>query len=292
MTTTLTPPPYGTPDAPPPGTPAPAPQGPPPARGSSRAVAIVAIVAGALVIILTGVGALLASLRVGAERSATMTAATSGLTDLSVDVSGAGIEIAFGAVTQATLDVVGTGGADGWTLARSGDELTVRYDRAWWDAWGWRTDRDRAVLTLPASLHGLDASLSVNGGSLQADGDFADLDLELNAGALTVDGSARTLEAEVNAGAAQVSLDDVTEATASVSAGQLSGKLTGTAPTTLSLDVSAGRVELAVPDEAYAVTSDVSAGRFTHTLTTEPNAPRHIHVTVSAGAVVLSPGRP
>lgn len=293
MTTTLTPPPYGGSNTPPPPGAPDAPGVPPlapPPRGSSRIVAIVAICVGGALLLGTAGGALAASLRAGAERSATLSSGTAGVEDLSVRVSGAEIEVVFGDVAQATLDVVGAGGADGWTLAVDDDELTVRYDREWWDQWRWSGERDRAVLTLPVSLRGLDASLAVDGGSLRADGDFADLDLELNAGALTVDGSARELDVEVNAGSAQVSLGDVSDATVSVSAGQLTGDLTGRAPASVSIDVSAGRVDLTVPDESYAVTSDVSAGNFTNELTVDPSATRRVDVTVSAGSTVLRAG--
>ena len=86
------------------------------------------------------------------------------------------------------------------------------------------------------------------------------------------EGSARTLVVDLSAGAAEILLDDVREATFSVSAGAIDSRLTGVAPRQVTVDVSAGSLDLTLPDAIYDVRSDVSAGDFVNRLTTGSDA--------------------
>src|SRR5690606_21590040 len=98
---------------------------------------------------------------------------------------------------------------------------------------------------------GLDADFDVDGGSLTATGDYGDLALTLDAGSLRIEGSAESLTTDVSAGSARLELSGVDTATVSVSAGSVDGRLlagTTEAPSSVSVDVSAGRVDLALPD--------------------------------------------
>src|SRR5690606_14154000 len=114
---------------------------------------------------------------------------------------------------------------------------------------------------------GLDADFDVNGGTLTAQGGYGDLGLTLDGGSIRVKGCADTVATEVNAGSARLELGDVTSATLSVNAGSLEGRLGDTlgdenpvVPGFVSIDVSAGRVDLTLPNSVYAITSEVSAG--------------------------------
>ncbi|HEX5730016.1 MAG TPA: hypothetical protein VFX99_11380, partial [Microbacterium sp.] len=131
----------------------------------------------------------------------------------------------------------------------------------------------------------------LSAGDLTVDGDFADLEIQVGAGSLTVDGSADTLSAELSAGGADIDLADVAEATFSVSAGAVESRLTGSAPRLVTVDVSAGSLELTVPDADYDVRSDVSAGEFDNRLRVDADSGNVVDVTVSAGSATISGAR-
>ncbi|WP_425838062.1 hypothetical protein [Microbacterium sp. PA5] len=259
----------------------------PPRRTSSKVVATIAICAGAVLIAGTVFTGVLSAMRSATIRDGEATVSASGLRSLDLDTSAADVTVSYGAVSEATLRVTGASGIDDWTFEREGDRLVVSSDRNVWGRWGWFREPDTVELTLPASAAGVDADIDVDSGSLRADGDFGALDLHLDAGSLRVSGTADALTSEVSAGSARYELSGVSDARLSVSAGSVEGELDGRAPDALTLDVSAGRLDLTVPDGEYALTSDVSAGRFTHDLRTDPASPNRVDVTVSAGAVTL-----
>lgn len=292
MTTTITPPDSPTTPPTPPVPPQPG-DGPAPApRSSARVVAIIAICLGAVLVLGTVATGILSIVRNAAARTTSYTAAAEGLRGLDLDVSAADVTVVYGGGREATLSV--TGGDGVWTFERSGDTLVVSSDRQWWGRWGWFRDADKATLTLPLRAEGLDADIDVNGGSLSAQGGYGDLDLTLDAGSMQVTGRAETLTTEVNAGSARLDVGDVESATLSVNAGSLEGRLGETlgmaspiVPGFVSIDVSAGRVDLTLPDSVYAITSDVSAGSFSHDLDEGSDSQHRIGVTVSAGSVIL-----
>jgi len=298
MNAMLTPPPVG------PASPAPAPQGssPQPAgptgpgsRGSAgRVISVVAIVVGSLVL----VGAVVPTIR-GAIAEATrttevLTADVTGVTGLELDGAAAHVTLDFSDVDEARLSLEGVRGD--WRMERDGDELVVRSGDGFfgggWGDWGvfGRSEADeRVVLTLPSSLRGMDADLSLGAGELIADGEFGALDIDLGAGSVDVTGSADHLSVDMSAGSAELDLAGVRDAELSLAAGSLTGQLTGRAPDRVDLDVSAGELDLTLPDEAYAVTQDVTAGQFDNGLTVDPGSDHVITVEVSAGRVSLRP---
>lgn len=289
--TTLTPP--ESPAQPPVPPPAPGTGSPQPARRtSSQVVAIIAICLGAVLVLGTVATGILSIVRNGAVRTTTLTASADGLRGLDLDISAANVTVVYGGTGEATLDV--TSGSDDWTFERDGDTLRVASHRQWWGGWGWFRDADAVTLTLPEGLAGLDAEFDVNGGSLTAEGDYGDLGLTLDAGSLRVDGTAQTLTTEVNAGSARLDLGEVTSAILSVNAGSIEGRIgeaVGTAttvvPDRVSIDVSAGRVDLTLPASEYAVMSDVSAGNFSNGLDERSASTHRVDVSVSAGSVIL-----
>lgn len=295
MSMTLTPPP-----ATPPTGPA-APTGPGglggpvgpggPRRSAPRVIAILAIVAGAVVLAVAIVTAVVSTVWGGRVETAALTADVDGVTSIAVDGSAADIEVAFADVAEAELTVTGSRGAEDWAMTRSGGELVIESDRWWWPDWRLWDGGTRAVLLLPRDLEGLDASLEADAGSLTAEGRFGDLNLSLGAGTLTASGSADTVELDVDAGTANIDLADVSTAVIDLSAGRVVGGLTGQAPTSLDLQVDAGSADLELPDDTYAISARTDAGSFSHTLDEVSSSRHRIDARVSAGSIVLSPAR-
>lgn len=281
-TTPLPPAPPSPPVAPP----------PPETRGASRVVAILTVALGCAVALGAVGSAVFSTVAAASVRTDTQTADVEGVETLNVRVDAASLRVEFDDVSEATLDVTGGFGAGEWTLERKDDELTVATPRRFGP--GWIFGRDvRATLTLPRELEGsgLDAALELSAGELTVDGSFGGLGIDVGAGTLTVDGTAETLTADLSAGGADIDLADVAEAEFTVSAGTVDARLTGTAPRTVTVDVSAGSLDLRLPAESYDVRSDVSAGDFENRLQTDADAPNVVDVTVSAGTVTITEGR-
>lgn len=282
MTTPLTPPPADAASRPP----------IPPAqrRGSGRVIAIIAIVAGALLILGAVAVGILSVVRSATVSTDDYTADATGAGAVAIDVGAVDLDIAYRDVDEATLEVTGPG-AGSWQLERLDDTLVVNSDRAWWNTWSlFGGGGDTATLVLPDATP-LDTSIELGAGSVRADGSFGTLRLELGAGQIVVGGSADELVAHVNAGRIVADVSGVTRAGISVNAGSFEGDLTGgPAPDELDVEVNAGRAVIALPDESYRVVSDVSAGSFDNRLVSDPNATRSVTVNVSAGEVVLRTG--
>ena len=268
----------------------PAPPNPEPRRsGATKPIMIIIAVIGALALIGVVVTTLLGSI-VGltSRGSASQTANTTGVTQLDLNSNAGDVKIIFDDVDQATLDATGQH-ADRWDLIRRGDILAINAPETWW-SWCWfNCEGTEVTVTLPQELNNgnLNAELDLNAGRLDVTGNFNDLAVELNAGEINVDGAARTLQTEVNAGNANLQLADVKTATFEVAAGRIDSELTGTAPTTTEIDVSAGQLILELPDTEYAVVSDSSAGSLNNNLRGAPDAANRITVDIAAGDVTL-----
>ncbi len=292
--TPLTPPPATAPAASaPPATPpllaAPATAGAP----GATAITVVTAVIGGIALLGSGATAAVAASGDLVRTDTVQTLDVTGITGLDLDVTATDVRIEFGGVSEAELAVT-SGRGRTWTLERDDDELLVRSPDSrfgWWFG-NWFDDEETVVLTLPEELQdaGLDASLTLNAGSLTVSGTFAELDVEVTAGDLTVDGAATALDAQLSAGGADILLDGVKTADFGVSAGDLTVELTGTAPTDTTIDVSAGELDLTVPEGGYRVTQSVSAGTLDNELDQDSDARRTIDVSVSAGTVTLRPG--
>lgn len=284
MSTTITPPPV-------PGPPAASPA--PPSEGA-RAVAIVAIVLGAIVLGGAVISAVLGTIASASVHTSTRTVAVSGVEEVDLDAAAGSVRVEFGDVDEAELEVTSSWGADRWRFERDGDTLVVSSpDRSGWFGWvwgggGWFGDGSGdAVVRLPAGLEGVDADVSLAAGDLVADGTFGELDVSLGAGSFDIAGAADSVSVDVSAGRGDLDLEDVGEAELMVSAGSLDARLSGAQPDSVDIEVSAGSLQLTVPDGEYAVLSDVSAGGFDNGIGSSPSATRTITVEVSAGEVVL-----
>ncbi|KJL29998.1 DUF4097 family beta strand repeat-containing protein [Microbacterium oxydans] len=299
--TPLTPPPLAEPQQPTPAQQADAP------RRTSGATAIMVVTAVVGGIALLGSGGAAAAAATGSLFAPTVdrvfgadhgdslrSVDVAGIDGIDVDVDAGNMRIEFGDVDEAQLSVTNGRGAD-WTFELDGGTLQVHspdFRFGWWFG-SWFGDDESAVLTLPESLRdsALDADLTLDAGSLDVVGDFGALDVDVNAGALDVQGAAERLGVEMSAGRADVLLDGVTEADLGVSAGNLTAELTGAAPTRTSIDVSAGSVDLTVPNVAYTIEQDISAGSLDAKVEQSEGARRTIEVTLAAGSVTVRPGR-
>ncbi|MBD7956036.1 hypothetical protein H9651_00090 [Microbacterium sp. Sa4CUA7] len=268
---------------------------PPPQRSSAgRVVAIIAIVVGGLLILGTVTfGIIGAVVRSGGPVDDRIAVDAAGVDSLDIDVSAGDVRVLFTDTDEAVLDITADAGAGNWTLTREGDELVVRSPQRWFFGWWFYDGPTRVVLELPEELAGagLEADFVLSAGSLDVDGEFGSLDLEVNAGELTVTGAATELSTDVSAGRANLELADIDTAELNVSAGGLKAVLTGSAPTDVAIDVSAGSLDLTVPAGPYRVESDVSAGGLDNRLETTSQATRIISVNVSAGDVTLRSDR-
>jgi hypothetical protein len=255
-------------------------------------VAILTIALGGAVVLGAIGSAVFSTVAAASVHTETQTVDVAGVTGLNVSVDAASLRVEFADVSDATLEVTSGLGVGAWTLQRSGNELAVATPPRFGPRWIFGGEV-RATLTLPRELEGsdLDASLDLSAGELTVDGSFGDLDIEVGAGTLTVDGAARTVSTQLNAGGADIDLSDVDEADFTVNAGAVDARLTGSAPRSVIVEVSAGSLDLRLPDAAYDVRSDVSAGDFENGLRTESDAPNAVDVTVSAGSVTITGAR-
>lgn len=277
------------------GASAPAPDGSQPVGRTSGAKTIIVVTAVVGGVALLGSGGTAAVAAAGdlSRSDSVQTVDVAGIEAIDVDVDGSDMRVEFGDVDEAQLAIT-HGRGTAWTLERDGDELIVRSPDSPFDWWfgNWFYEEGDVVLTLPEDLRGetLDADLTLDAGSLDVDGDFGRLAIDVSAGALDVEGSATLLDAGMSAGRADIVLDEVTEADFGVSAGNLTVELTGSAPDTTTVDVSAGSVDLTLPDAEYSITQDVSAGSLDARVDQSSSARRVIDVTLSAGSVTIRPG--
>lgn len=302
-----TPPPASTPKEPappaPPATGSSAPGSiPPESNGaglSPGAVAIMTVTAVVGALALLGAGGTAAVAATGDLVSASRPESAhsvdvEGVESLMLDVDASSMRIEFGDVDEAELSIT-NGRGPAWTFERDGDELVVKSPETRWGWWfgNWFGDEEVAVLTLPESLSGsgFDADLSLDAGSLDVVGEFGALDVQVNAGALDVEGAAEMLDVDMSAGRADIVLDGVSDAVLGVAAGDLTVELTGTAPSNTTIDVSAGSLDLTVPDEQYFITQDVSAGSLDARVDQSGDGERTIDVSLSAGSATIRPGR-
>ncbi len=293
--TALTPPPASVPH---PDAPHAAPT-PPPAGRSSGATAVMVVTAVVGGLALLGAGGTAAAAAVGTiatsnRADSVQSVGVAGLESIDLSADASSMRVEFGDVDEATLAITNGRGTP-WRFERDGDELVVRSPQGvfgWWIG-GWFGEEEIAVLTLPESLRdaGLDADLNLNAGSLDVAGDFGILDVSVNAGALDIQGAAKELDVQMSAGRADILLDGIAQADLGVSAGDLTVELTGTPPALTSIDVSAGTLDLTVPDVEYAISQEISAGTLNAEVDEASSSRRTIDVSLSAGTATIRPGR-
>lgn len=262
-----------------------------PAGGPRRGawVAALVVVVGAVVVL----GMIVQSVVTTAgsssgDEQASFTAGVDGVTELDLEIAASSLTVSFADVQEATLDVTARGwnaSAD-WVLEVEDGVLRVADERdgtfQFWPSFGSR--QVEATLVLPDQLEGqVDAVVDLSAGDVDLTGDVGELDLEVSAGSLTFTGASESLAAQISAGSATVVTEDPRTIDVDVSAGRFTGTVTGEAPTSTTIDVSAGTVQLLLPEAAYALSGEVSAGDRTIDVRTDPSSPHLLQVDVSAG---------
>lgn len=262
---------------------------------AGRWISMLLVVLGAIGVVFAVGGGVVRGVAAHSATSQSWSAPADGVQALRVDTAAAGFEVRFDDVDEARLDASTDGGpVQSWRLERDGATLRVDAERRWgwfgFGSWfGGRDGEEQVVLTLPVALEraGLDLDVDVAAGSFDADADWGTALVQLSAGSIDLAGDARSLDLEVSAGEARLDLATPGDVTVQVSAGRVVGALTGEQPASITADVSAGSIELAIPDGAYAVTQDVSAGDATIDVDDDRDAASTIDVQVSAGSISL-----
>ncbi len=261
---------------------------PQPVRRRS-AVAVVIAVIGAVALVSSLGNGILAGMAAAGGRSDVLTAPADDVRSIDLDIDRAATHVRFGDVREATLSVDQPGlGLGSWRLTNTGGTLEVRSPDSWGPFNRWtRTD---LTLVLPRELAGqvaLDGSF--NAGEARIDGDFSTVAVELNAGRLHIAGAAEAFRVEVNAGDVTAELTDVATLRAAVQAGALDATLTGEPPRQVEADLTAGRIELAVPDADYAINhSGVLASTGDVRVRQDPTSPLTMDLRVQLGELSVS----
>lgn len=266
---------------------------PPTNRGKSKPVNTVLMILGALVVLtllITTARTAITSLN---REQSTQSLDTAGVTSLEISANSGSFDLVYADATEATLEVDSANGSD-WTLSRQGDKLVVDSPNSWgdWCIFGCGFDNNEATLFLPKSLNDgkLDAKFNLAAGDFTAVGAYKNLVAEVGAGELDLSGTAQSADIRLGAGKAEVSLADVQHAVFDISAGHMAGNLTGTVPQSINAEVSAGSLDLELPDGSYDVRQNVDAGNLTNLLLTDPQSPNKISIALSAGNAKLSSG--
>lgn len=268
----------------------PLPPAAPSPKGNGKPLNIILAVLGGLVILTVLIGTARSALGSLNRNHFTQTASTDGITSLDISASSGSFDLVFADTDQATLQGESTAGYN-WELRREGNQLVVDSPNSWGDfcLFGCGFEENQATLILPESLNNgtLEADFELSAGGFDAMGDFKDLDIEVGAGALDFTGAAENAQIRIGAGRADVALDNVSQAAFEVSAGRLTGTLTGEAPKNIEADVSAGSLDLELPRGSYDVRQNAEAGELRNSLATDPASPNKITIGISAGSAVL-----
>ena len=266
---------------------------PPTNRRKAKPVNTILMILGALVVLtllITTARSAVASLN---REQSTQSLDTAGVTSLEISANSGSFELVYADATEATLEIDSANGSD-WKLSRQGDKLVVDSPNSWgnWCFFGCGLYNNEATLILPKSLNDgrLDANFDLAAGDFTAVGAYKNLVAEVGAGELDLSGTAQSAEIHLGAGKAEVSLADVQHAVFDISAGHMAGNLTGTAPQSINAEVSAGSLDLELPDGSYDVRQTVDAGNLTNLLVTDPKSPHKISIELSAGNAKLSSG--
>lgn len=259
-------------------------------KKSIGAITVVIAAFGGVVMLGSAASAAVTGLQQIGPQSGQLTADARGVTAVDLEVGGADMRVLFDDVDEAELRIEGAS-TNGWTLRTDGGKLEVRGPDRGFDWWSpdWLRGDEQATLVLPVELEGMDARLTLHAGSLGVVGEFDELGIDVNAGALTLNGDARDLDLDVNAGRADIELAGVEQAQFSINAGRAVSTLTSV-PDSVAFTVSAGALDLTVPDTEYDLRRDVSAGSLDSSLDQSSSSSHRITGNVSAGSATLRPG--
>lgn len=272
-----------------------------PRSGSARPIMITTAVVGGLVLFTAGASA---AFGVGGPAGSTSgelssSASVDGITGLDLDLRAGNVTLEYAPVSEAQLEVTGPG-SERWGMRRDHNTLVVESPRISSGFCflgicpeGRRNGMTTVTLTLPKDFQrtALDVDVELAAGDFRADGTFGELSLELGAGEATVSGTARTLDVSVHAGDYNIDLSDVARAGFETAAGSGTAQLTGKAPAEIEIEISAGSLDLTVPDVEYRLDTSVAAGDIETQIRTSQTSPNRIEASVAAGGIVLRPGK-
>lgn len=272
--------------------PSPMPPAPGAPKSSGNALNIILAVLGGLVVLTLLIGSARSAFAALNRDQSTHSASVQGVTGLEISAGAGNFDLRFADVSEATLDVDSTKSQD-WKLMREGSNLVVDSPNGWgnWCFFGCDSRPSVVVLSLPEFLNDgqLDVQLSLAAGEFITEGDFKTLDMDMSAGRLVALGAADSVDLRLGAGQATVELADVHTARFDISAGRLDGVFSGSAPASVQGEVSAGMLDLTLPEAGYDVRSTVSAGNLDNRLATASDSAHQVTMDVSAGNVVLRP---
>ncbi len=261
-----------------------------PKRGRGIAVAFTVV---GLVIAGSGTAVAAASAaRFSDKQSDTFSVNADDIRNVEIDGATAKLSVVFADTDEATLEVQTNraSGVSAWQLTTKDDTLVVKHDGGWFGG-GWffgASGEETVVLTLPEELNGvLDLDLDNDAGTAIVDGDFVNVDVNIGAGDVEINGAMEELELSVSAGSARLAVRDLSVIDVEVSAGSVRGSVSGTAPNESTFQVSAGEIDLTLPDVPYRVNSDVDFGDANVDLDSDSTAKRTINIEVSAGDITL-----
>lgn len=220
------------------------------------------------------------------------------LEGIRVEAAATSFTLDFGAVEEAALTVENSPLAAPWSMYRDDDELVIEHPDF---TQGGQTSgclfgcsptagSGSVTLTLPQHLAEsglLNADISISGGELRGEGEFADLALEVNAGSLHFAGAARSLDLGVSVGEARVELADVGEVELDVQTGDATVTLTGDAPRSVDATAKMGGLTVQLPEEEYRVDLRGALGEVDSRLAENEESEHAVRVQATAAEVIL-----
>ncbi|MFC0581031.1 DUF4097 family beta strand repeat-containing protein [Micrococcoides hystricis] len=212
-----------------------------------------------------------------------------GINAVVVDAADATVEVKFADIDKAELQLTNTDESK-WHFGRENQTLLLsKSSSIGFCVFNCGIDRDNVVLTLPQELSdgSLAGDFTVSSGSIEIAGNYAQFSLNVDAGSGSWVGQAHDVNVEVNAGRADIQADDVSQAALRVSAGRLSGTLSGNQPENTELEVNAGRLDVRLPQGTYHVETDEAAGSVEERLQHDPTSPHRVSISVSAGSATV-----
>lgn len=268
------------------------PQTPGPRR-HAKPLTLILVVLGGLILLGLVLSASLSAFGSLSRTSSVLHANAEGLTALDIEANDGKLRVQFADITEAQLDVRSSRG--NWDFKRQGSVLVVDAPDGWetWCFFGCDRQPSQVVLTLPEALNNgsLDVQLELAAGEFLADGAFNNLNLDMSAGRLVANGSAHHLNVRLGAGYAALDLAEVGTTVLDVAAGRLDGQFTGSAPSSVHAEISAGMLDLTLPDAGYDVRSEVAAGNVDNRLSQQTDSAHKVSLEVSAGTAVLRRGQ-
>lgn len=263
---------------------------------TARTVSLITALLGAVILAgvvvsaaLPTVGTLLAGDRgSGTGEGGIHTTGVEGITEVWIVSQRSDVRVAFGDVTEAELSV-SPADSSTWHWETSGNVLVATNNRPLNICFGWCGNRNEEVtITLPRDLDGkLAGNFELGSGRITAEGDFTNLDLEVAAGMLTYTGEVEEVTADLSAGSAHLALTDTRVADVEVAAGRFIAELDGRAPEQVRAQLSAGELDLTLPDVPYQVRTEHTFGVLDNQLRTTPDADNIIDIEVAAGRALL-----